>query len=218
MKLPLPRWVIIWLVLTTGIVIWDALWILFARHHIDREESPFRGTANLLWSPYRLYITVDKRYGDYQDGFVVAQSCVNLAELVVGLVALYQNYHRHQIATLCAFISSFATFLKTLIYFGCEIYSTPKWVFTGHNSDFDFYLLFVLPSSFWLVIPGLISVVLGSHLFEFLDPNLHQHNLDEEPHDSSPHRSNLDLDVTQRLHYLDQLVKSSLEEILQLSS
>ena len=41
----------------------------------------------LLWWADALYITVDKLYGNMEDGFVVAQSWMNLVEIFLGFVA-----------------------------------------------------------------------------------------------------------------------------------
>lgn len=52
----------------------------------------------------------------------------------------------------------------------CQDYlSGPKgWGYTGHNKPYDFFVLFVIPNGFWLLVPALISVYfyneISSHL------------------------------------------------------
>ena len=236
MARPLPTWITTWIFLTTIIVIWDALWVLFARYHIDSPSSPYHTLAKAVWQPYELYISVDRRYADKGDGFVVAQSWVNLAELLLAMYAAFLNHRRCQEAKLWAFLSSFATFLKTFIYFGCEIWSTvspsdgPAHAFhyTWHNDEFSFWILFVLPSSFWLVIPALISVVLGSHIAEALHGDSPRCSAadscgslsisDDQPSSlQGGHRKPSNAEVVDRLlqrrKNVDRIVKQGLQEI-----
>jgi hypothetical protein len=104
-----------------------------------------------------------------KDGFVVAQSVINLLEIAVGVVALIKSNGGDNSAKLWAFASALSTFVKTVLYFGCELLSQPQFEFTQTASARDFWLLFVLPSSFWVIVPGLVVVALGSQIAEELE-------------------------------------------------
>ena len=57
-----PKWVSVWLCITTLIVLWDASFVL------NRPAS----FTNMIWYPYRDYVKIDMLYGDMEDAFVVA--------------------------------------------------------------------------------------------------------------------------------------------------
>eukprot|EP01096_Ripella_sp_DP13-Kostka_P010675 TRINITY_DN4251_c0_g1_i1.p1 TRINITY_DN4251_c0_g1~~TRINITY_DN4251_c0_g1_i1.p1 ORF type:complete len:205 (-),score=99.75 TRINITY_DN4251_c0_g1_i1:42-572(-) len=153
----LPLWIKLWFLVTIPIVIWDATFILF------RPQSLPGGDFHHIWAPYATYIQIDKRYGDVNDGFVIAQSWVNLLEVVVALWGLFLASGKK--TQLLIFASALMTFSKTLIYFLCEFVTGLEYTKESFvNDPKSFLLLFVLPSSFWLVIPFFISLSVGSSL------------------------------------------------------
>lgn len=50
------------------------------------------------------------------------------------------------------------TFWKTVLYWLQDYLSGPKgWGYTGHNSAYDFFVLFALPNGFWLLVPLILT-------------------------------------------------------------
>ncbi|XP_033097600.1 uncharacterized protein LOC117101682 [Anneissia japonica] len=79
----LPGWIVAWLIITAIIQTWDASYILLRPH-----TSP-GGKLNAFWRPYNLYRDIDLRYKDTEDSFGIAQSCLNLVEVLLALIVLY---------------------------------------------------------------------------------------------------------------------------------
>ena len=97
------------------------------------------------------------------DAFGIAQSWANLLEVVVALWGLALASGKK--AQLLVFTSLLMTASKTLLYFLCELVSGLEYTKESFDNDRQsFFLLFVLPSSFWLVIPTLAALALGSSL------------------------------------------------------
>lgn len=120
-----------------------------------------------------IYGKRDGRYVDTENDWVVAQSVYaplshphlpraaatsrltrvarrgNAIEILVALIGLLFLARRAQALTL--FTASMMTFWKTVLYFLVEACS--GWKYTKQSSPADFWLLFVLPSFFWLAGP-----------------------------------------------------------------
>lgn len=66
-----PKWIIIWFIISTSLVFWDAGFCL------NRPRSQFGGDLHWIWSPYGLYETIDLVYGSAtyarREGFTGAQ-------------------------------------------------------------------------------------------------------------------------------------------------
>jgi hypothetical protein len=65
-------------------------------------------------------------------------------------------------------IASTATAYKTVIYFALEAAS--GWKYTKHNDALTFWTQFVLPSSFWIVVPVLVIITLTARVADKLAP------------------------------------------------
>ena len=63
-----PTWALVWFFVFIPVQVWDALYIVL------RPDSMEGGKWASFWSPYQIYIQVDARYADLNDGFVIAQS------------------------------------------------------------------------------------------------------------------------------------------------
>ncbi len=85
------------------------------------------------------------------DGFGVAQSLLNVPEVLMQLIALYLHWYSKQstLPVILTLIAQTCTFWKTVLYFVVEIVEgSPN---TWHSSSFDYYVLFLLPNSLWLI-------------------------------------------------------------------
>jgi len=161
----LPTWAVIWLAVSFPIVIWDALYIIF------RPRSMAGGDLEHIWAPYKTYIQADGRYKDMTDGFGIAQSWLNLVEVAVLLVALFAHFKGKPSAVFWAFTTCLMTAAKTACYFLTEICS--GFEYTGAalavGDHYTFWVVFVIPSSFWLIIPLIVCWVTGQHILHTLN-------------------------------------------------
>jgi hypothetical protein len=100
------------------------------------------------------------------EGFNVTQSALNLVEVaLLGLWALYSALGQRG-AALLALISCAMTASKTVLYLAQDGLS--GWKHTAHNAPADFWLLYILPSSLWVVFPTLVVAVIVSRLWREL--------------------------------------------------
>lgn len=153
-KTRLPRWIVIWLLISMLIVFWDVTFVLF------RPASFAEGALGLIYIPYAKYIKIDTSYADMNNAFVVAQSIMSLFEIALGLIALYLNYRRVFLAAcLFAFSSQLLTATKTILIFLLEIVGGMQHV--GHNVISDLILYYFMPNSVWIVLPFAVVIVLG---------------------------------------------------------
>jgi hypothetical protein len=154
---PLPRWVVIWFVLSTPLILWDIGFVLL------RPMSMAGGALAFLWKPYVKYITVDLSYGDLANGFVKAQAIMTAIEVLMLAAAVVAfRAARRPLGTLLVFAVSLLTCMKTFLIFLIELVTRGEHV--GHNAASDLFLLYVLPNAFWVVMPGLVAWTTGKML------------------------------------------------------
>lgn len=137
-----------WLVLSSLVVLWDTAYVLYRPHTMQG------GSLFGYFSPYVKYIQIDTLYGNVKDRFVVVQAECNLVEVFLQLlsVAIYvlsENQHGKRVAGLIAVIAACFTFWKTIIYL---MYGTDH-IHLDFNNFLNTFLIFILPTSFWLVMP-----------------------------------------------------------------
>lgn len=94
--LVLPRWITIWMIVTSVCCLWDCGFVL------NRPRSMRGGDLFHPFAPYTKYIAVDPLYANMENTFVLAQSWLNLIEVAFGLVSLSMYYFagRHNLACL----------------------------------------------------------------------------------------------------------------------
>ena len=152
--LRMPRWVVVWLVVTACIQTYDALYELLG------PLSHAGGRLAGLWPGHVFYSKFDHRYAGF-DAFGSAQSWANLLEVVVLVVALL--LHRRFAGVVLALLVSVATFWKTVLYFLVEITSglemTRQSLEQGDLTGF--LVVAVLPNLVWIVVPLAVVIVLG---------------------------------------------------------
>ena len=157
MSARLPRWIVVWLLISSALIGWDVAFVLL------RPASMPGGALAFLWIPYETYITVDHSYGDLGNGFVWAQAMMSLLELAVLAVGLVLHARRrHAVATLLVFTVSVLTGAKTLLILLIEAVTGGAHV--GHNPAADLVLLWLLPNGVWVVMPLVVAWITGRML------------------------------------------------------
>lgn len=158
-KLTIPRWILVWFIVTAVIQTYDACYVLLGP--LSHVGGPLSG----LWAGHVLYGNYDKTYGGTQtDAWGEAQSWLNLVE-VIGLIVIFFNL-RKPLAAVLGLVVSTATFWKTVAYFTIEASSgLEKTRHSLENGDLaGFMFIGVLPNLFWIVIPLLVVISLGRRL------------------------------------------------------
>lgn len=153
--LSLPKLVLGWISVSSLLVVWDAAFVLL------RPRTLVGGDLHYLFSPYALYIEVDRLYGDLEDKFVVAQSLMNLLEVGLALIGLFW-YVRSSKAASCArwcgsllmLIAQSMTLGKTVLYIGLDWMQ--GWKHTAHNDTVTFLSLYLLPNGMWIWMPAVV--------------------------------------------------------------
>ena len=143
-----PKWLNIWLVLSSLIVIFDASYVLL------RPASMRGGHLFPYFSPYELYIQFDTLYGNLTDSFVVIQSWLNLVEVSLILLAVALSLSsciiKKLVSALIVLTASAFVFWKTVIYI---LYSHDFTTDAVKNFTLEAVFVFVIPSSLWIIFP-----------------------------------------------------------------
>ncbi|MBA3661057.1 MAG: hypothetical protein H0W64_04995 [Gammaproteobacteria bacterium] len=156
-SLQLPSWIVVWLILSMMIILWDSGFLF------SRPASLPGGSLAWVWLPYAKYITIDPSYTDLHNDFLVAQQIMSLLEIAIGIIALYYNYRcKGNRAILFAFSALLLTGTKTILVFLLEAVSGFKNI--GHNSGYDLLLFYIMPNSLWLIFPFAGVFILGRYL------------------------------------------------------
>ena len=150
----MPRWVVVWLVVTAGIQTYDAAYELLG------PLSHAGGRLAWLWPGHVFYSRFDQRYAGF-DAFGSAQSWANLLEVVALVVALV--LWRRFSGLVLALVVSTATLWKTVLYFLVEAAS--GLAMTRQSLDEGdlggFLAVAVLPNLVWIVMPLAVVIALG---------------------------------------------------------
>lgn len=107
---------------------------------------------------------MDKRYGDMNDTFVLAQSLMNYVEIVMGFLALYLSTQKSRSAAPLAFVTAAFTFWKTVLYLLQYVDFVGGGEYHAHNSTMDNILYLYIPSGIWIIMPFLVMCSLWSRL------------------------------------------------------
>jgi len=155
----LPLWVRLWLLVSGLVCTWDATFILFRPHSLPG------GKYHHLWKPYSIYVEVDKRYKDMGDPFVVAQSLMNLAEVVLCFVALTLPLFKAGRSTLLVTYSvSLMTLWKTVLYMLQYTELCGGGMYHSQNNAWTNFLYLWLPNGIWIFIPAAVCIRLAPGL------------------------------------------------------
>lgn len=150
----LSKLAIFWYIMVTPVVLIDGIFVLNrAPANSPNPRHPLADT--IPFSYWTIYERYDRRYAPNDDAFVVAQSYLNLLEVFLGLVILFLALCGAQGSAIkLSIVVSMMTLYKTILYFVMDIAEGGK--FTKHNSFQDNCLMVLLPSSFWILVPGII--------------------------------------------------------------
>ena len=146
-----PRWVIWWLGLSTIVVIWDALFVLFRPHSMPG------GSIGWIWDfAYVIYLEVDRSYADISNHTVEAICFMSLLEAcLVGLTLFHDRKRNDRSALMFATIVTSLTCAKTMLFFLVEAFS--GFAYVGHNERLPLMAFYIIPNGLWILIPGTIA-------------------------------------------------------------
>lgn len=165
----MARWATAWAVLGSLVCIWDATYVL------TRPRSMAKGDLFHIFTPYAKYITVDPLYGNLQNAFVIAQSCMNYVEITLTLlsVGLYHILGRRNLGCLILLVASVMTWSKTVLYFVHDYFERPLHPpkIPLEIPTWEYVFLFIIPSSFWIVLPFACMWSIGRQFLRLLDSN-----------------------------------------------
>jgi hypothetical protein len=154
-----PRWIAIWLLISSAICSWDASFVFNRQTALDSFNHP-------LWSPYKDYVQVDRLYGKVDNDFVWSQSVLNVLEICINLLALnFLSRRSFRKAAVTALVACAMTSSKTILYHVMEIscHGTPR-SNTAQNDWPTFLTLYVFPNGVWIWVPMLACFQLGARL------------------------------------------------------
>uniref|UniRef100_A0A6B2LN91 EXPERA domain-containing protein n=1 Tax=Arcella intermedia TaxID=1963864 RepID=A0A6B2LN91_9EUKA len=152
---------VFWLLISSLVVIWDFSFVLL------RPRS-LTGDISWIWEPYKLYVTIDKLYGDMEDSFVVGQAYMNIVETCINFSALFMHIRGDPSSVILALVGLSFTFSKTVLYFVLDLVC--GFCQTNHNDAYHFYLYYFLPNSLWLIHTLAGVIVLGKKLISLQQP------------------------------------------------
>ncbi|KAL5467150.1 hypothetical protein EMCRGX_G031342 [Ephydatia muelleri] len=141
-----------------------------ATPHLGRRRSALHLETMYGYLP-ALGIGVDKRYGDMNDPFVLAQSWQNLFECLLNVVTVALLMRRKKTGLLLGFLVCAFTTWKTVTYMlqYTELCGGSQLI--AHTTWQDYVFLFVLPSGIWLVLPPLVGATLGKDILRLMGKN-----------------------------------------------
>ncbi len=159
----LPRWVVLWMGISTLVVIWDALFVLL------RPASFPGGSLGFIWEfGYVLYMEVDRAYADQGNTYLHALATMSILEAVLvswGLFAHRVNKNRD--AHLLVLVAASLTCAKTMLFVLVEAWS--GWHSIGHNEWVPLLFVWVIPNGLWIVVPGAVIVDTSRRLLKHLN-------------------------------------------------
>ncbi|CAF3320631.1 unnamed protein product [Rotaria socialis] len=163
----MPAWATLWTVIGSLVCIWDATYI------ITRPRSMANGDLFHIFSPYAKYITLDPLYGNLQNAFVIAQSCMNYVELTLALLSiiLYHIVGQRNLGCLLLLVASAMTWSKTILYFVHDHFErslhperSPVQI-----EAWEYICLFIMPSLVWVVFPFACMWSIGRQILRLLN-------------------------------------------------
>ena len=160
----LPRWVVLWMTISTLIVLWDALFILLRPLSFPGEALGF------IWEfGYVLYMEVDRAYADQGNTYLHAMAMMSFVEAVVVAAGLYAHkLDRNREAHLLILVASSLTCAKTMLFVLVEFWS--GWHSIGHNGFVPLLFVWIIPNGLWIVVPGLVISDTSRRLLNQLTP------------------------------------------------
>ncbi|XP_062513611.1 uncharacterized protein LOC134189387 [Corticium candelabrum] len=165
MSSKIPDWVALWLVATSLICAYDATFVLL------RPRTLEGGDLSFIFPGHVYYTTIDIKYGDMEDQFVIAQSILNLFEIILNVITLVMHCRSDWRAPVVAFLVQAFTFWKTVLYM---IQYTPLCNgshLVEHLDWLKYTALFLGTNGWWIVIPLLSLWTLWKTLLSAMAPS-----------------------------------------------
>jgi hypothetical protein len=163
----MPLWATAWAIIGSLVCLWDATYVL------TRPRSMANGDLFYIFVPYAKYITLDPLYGNLENAFVIAQSYINYVELTLALfsVILYHILGRRNLGCLVLLVSSVMSWSKTVLYFTHDYFERPlhPQKLPIEVETWEYFLLFILPSSLWIIFPFACMWSIGRQIIRLLN-------------------------------------------------
>ena len=161
MNRQLPRWIVGWLAISTVIVVWDALFVLFRPASFPGEPLGF------LWDfAYTIYLDVDHSYADADNHTVAAICMASLLEACLVAITLWKHRQgKGATAHVMAMVVTSLTCAKTILFFMIEAFS--GFAFIGHNELLPLLFFYIIPNGLWIGGPGFIAFTLGREIVKW---------------------------------------------------
>lgn len=100
----------------------------------------------------------------------ILESALNVAYVYFAWVSTHlSRVPRAQVAGL---VGASLTCAKTILYLLNDAYCGPNgWCHTGQNDGRTWFLLWFLPNTPWMIVPGVIALILGRDILQQLQPD-----------------------------------------------
>eukprot|EP01123_Difflugia_compressa_P007801 TRINITY_DN2173_c0_g1_i1.p1 TRINITY_DN2173_c0_g1~~TRINITY_DN2173_c0_g1_i1.p1 ORF type:complete len:170 (-),score=16.99 TRINITY_DN2173_c0_g1_i1:156-665(-) len=154
----LPVWILLWLFISSLVVFWDVSFVLL------RPRSMKGGDLFWLYTPYELYIEVDRAYGDLKNTFVISQSYLNILENILNFIAIFTHFLHSPSSPLFALTGLSMTLGKTILYTLMDVVC--GFCHTKENSINNLILFYIIPNGMWLLMPFLSIVSIFLNFFK----------------------------------------------------
>ncbi|KZP32135.1 hypothetical protein FIBSPDRAFT_849117, partial [Athelia psychrophila] len=142
------------------VILWDTSYLFM------RPRSMVGGDLYWIWKPYEIYQEISYIYGVKAliegDGFLNAQSFLNIIETSFNTLYLYCAHISWTGAPLIGFGTAVMTLCKTMLYGMQEYYCGGCSV--GHNNLRDLVVYHFIANGLWIVIPALIALRFGKDI------------------------------------------------------
>ncbi|KAG5475344.1 hypothetical protein LSCM1_03457 [Leishmania martiniquensis] len=148
----LPLLAKVWFLATAPAVIVDSIFVLMRPQRADVPHPLAEVVPFTYWTMYAQY---DRRYTANEDAFVVVQSWMNLAEVAMGVCALFLSMcNRQSDAIKLTIVVALMTLYKTVLY--CLVDVAEGFKYTRHNPFQDRLTMLIAPWSLWIITPSIL--------------------------------------------------------------
>ncbi|VIO93905.1 Uncharacterized protein BM_BM6441 [Brugia malayi] len=163
-NLSMPRWIQIWLKLSTLICSLDVAYTMLRPHTLRGN------TLGIFYELWNIYSDVDLRYATTNDIVTMATGRLMVIEIILNIAALYLCRHYPRQAKLTAFLTSAFVFWKTLLYM--TMFIAPPQGSANYLAEsagiWKQVFIFWLPDLVWCFVPLAAMMHLWS---ELISPN-----------------------------------------------
>ena len=160
----LPRWIFLWLAISTVVVVWDALFVLC------RPASFPDGELGFIWSfAYTIYMATDLSYADVGNRVIEAMAVMSIGEAcLVAIALMWDKRGAVRKAHLLAFVAAALTCAKTMLFFLVE--GMYGWHSIAHNDLVSMLAFYIVPNGVWIVVPFMVAITLAKRIIGLIPP------------------------------------------------